>query len=87
MKLVSLIKMFLDEICSRVWVGKHVSDTFPVRNGLKHGDALLLLLFNLAVECTIRRVQVNQDGLKLNGTHQLVFYSEEVYIVKKMQKL
>jgi len=35
------------------------------------------LLFNFAVECSIRRVQVNQDGLKLNGTYQLVVYVDD----------
>jgi len=44
MKLVRLIKMCLIETYSRVWVDKHLFDTFPIKNGLKHGDALLPLL-------------------------------------------
>jgi hypothetical protein len=35
MKLVKLIKMCINETNSRVWVGKHLSDTFPIKNGLK----------------------------------------------------
>jgi len=64
MKLVRLIKICLNETYSRVWVGKHMSDMFPFKNGLKQGDALLPLLFNFPLEYAIRRVQVNQDVLK-----------------------
>jgi hypothetical protein len=49
-KLVRLVKMCLTETYSRVRVGKNVSEMFPIRSGLKQGDALSPLLFNFALE-------------------------------------
>ena len=55
LKLVRLIKICLDEIYSKVRVGKRFSDKFPIKNGVKRGDALSTLLFNFALEYNVWR--------------------------------
>jgi hypothetical protein len=78
MKLVKLKKICLNGTYSTDRVRKHLSEDFSIWNGLKQGDVLLPLLFNIALECVIRRVQINQKALKLNGTHQLLVHADDV---------
>ena len=73
--------MCLTETCSRLLVDKNLPDMFPIKNGLKLGDALPPLLFNLGLEYSIRTVQVNQERLKLNVTHQLQVYANVVNVL------
>jgi hypothetical protein len=59
---------------------ERLSNLFLINNGLKQGDALLLFFLNFVFEYAIWRVQVNQGGLKLNGTHQLLLYINDINI-------
>jgi hypothetical protein len=54
MKLVRLIKMCLNKVYSKVCIGKHLSDNFPIQNSLKQGYVLSPLLLNSALEYAVR---------------------------------
>jgi hypothetical protein len=90
MKLVWL--MCQSETCNRIWVGKHLSDIFFIKNGLKQRESLSPLCLNFALEYAIRKVLAIQEGL--NGTHQLLVYADDVHVlggsictIKKTQQL
>jgi hypothetical protein len=55
--------------------------SFPIQNGLKQGDALTPLLFNSTLEYAIRKVQEKHVELKINGTHQLLAYADNVNLL------
>jgi len=75
------MKLKKNNIYSRVRVANNLSDVFPFRNGLEHGDFLSPLLFNFALGQAIRRVQVKQDGLKPTVTYQFLIYADDVNIL------
>jgi hypothetical protein len=75
--------MCLNETNNEAHICKHLSDTFFIQNGLQQEVALSPLFFNLPLEYAIWKVQENQKGLKLNGTHQFLLFPHHVNLIGK----
>jgi hypothetical protein len=82
MKLVTLIKMHLNETHSGVCIGKYLCDNFSIQKWSKmeilYRHCFLALLWNMPL---IRNVQKKQVGLKVNGTHHLLVYADDVNLL------
>jgi hypothetical protein len=85
--------MCLNETYIKVHTGKNLPDEFSLQNILKNGD-LSSLLLNCAFEYASSNVEDNRVGLKLNETHQLLVYADDVNLcggnvntINKSQKL
>jgi hypothetical protein len=83
-KLTTLIKVCLNETYSKFRIGNsYLPERFPIQNGLKQGDALSPLPLNFSFEYSyvIRKFQESHVRLKLNATHQLLAYSDDVNLM------
>lgn len=80
-KLVNLVQVCLKDTKGRVKIGNQMSEIFNIHSGLKQGDALLPLLFNLVLEYAIREMQKSEDRLQLNDITQLLTYADDIVLL------
>lgn len=66
LKLDRLITVCLNKACRKIRTDKYLSDTFPTKNVLNKQDNLSTLLFKFCLSCVNRKVQENQEKIKLN---------------------
>jgi hypothetical protein len=71
----------LNETYSKDSIGKYLSDKFPNQNVMKQGDSFHPLLFKFVLEYVIREIQQNKVGLKLNGTHRVLFCPDDLCLL------
>jgi hypothetical protein len=69
---VKVDEMCLNETHSKVRIGKHLCDTFPIHTGLKQRNAL---------EYAIRKVQENEVEPKLKRTYQPLVYAPDASVL------
>jgi sorting nexin-29 len=80
-KLVNLCRILNNEVYATVKSGRHLSSEFKVNKGLRQGDAIAPLLFNVVLEIAIRRSKVETEGNIFNKCNQRMAYADDVVIM------
>jgi sorting nexin-29 len=79
-KMIRLVKATLDGTKCRVKVQNDLSDAFAVKDGLKQGDSLSCLLFNLVLEIAFRRAGISTSRTLANGMVQILGFADDLDI-------
>jgi hypothetical protein len=80
-KLVNPCRILNNEVYAIVKIGRHLSSEFKVNKGLRQGDAIPPLLFNVVLEIAIRRSQVETKGTLVDKCNQIMVYADDVVIM------
>ena len=80
-KLTRLIKTMMDGVRCCVKILGGLSSPFETRRGLRQGDGLSCLLFNIALEGVMRRAGFNMRGTIFTRSGQFVCYADDVDII------
>jgi len=63
-----------------------ISENVLIRNGLRQGDALACILFNIALEKIIRDANVNRRGNIFYKSVQILAYADDIDIISRSPK-
>ena len=77
-KLVRMAAVCLEGARSRVSVGGQHSDAFAVNSGLRQGDGLSPLLFNLVLEWVVRAIENIPGGVNFGGPIKNLGYADDL---------
>ena len=66
---------------AKIRVGSHFTSTFPITTGVRRGDALSSLTFDLVVEATINKMEIR--GHKGIITTSILAYADDVAIISR----
>lgn len=80
MKLVKLCYIMNKDVYAVVKRGKNISKEFKLGKGIRQGDALAPMLFNLALEISIRKANIQVNGTIFNKCSQILAYADDVVI-------
>jgi hypothetical protein len=84
-KLIRLTKATLIIVMCCVKIQNDCSESFKTRQGLRQGNVLSTLLFNVMLEVIVRRATLQTTGTIYSKETQLLAYADDIDIVGRSQ--
>jgi len=85
-KLVRLTQATVEGTTAKVKIKNELSESFHIRNGLRQGDALACILFNITLEKTIHKANISQRGNIFYKSVQILAYANDIDIISRSLK-
>ena len=78
-----VVKITLQKTTNQIQINGKLSESFETKSGLRQGDALSTLLFNLALEKIVRGIQVNPGGSIVNRSILYLAYADDLVLIAR----
>lgn len=82
-KLIRLIQMTLTKNKGKVTIQGEMTDEFEIGRGVRQGDALSTILFNIVLERVVRNISINPGGTIFNRMVQIMAYADDVVLISR----
>jgi len=82
-KLIRLTWMTMENTKSQVRIHSDLADSIITKKGLRQGDSLACLLFNLALEKFVRNAGIQTSGTIFYKSVQLLAYADDIDIIAR----
>ncbi|PSN43351.1 hypothetical protein C0J52_15555 [Blattella germanica] len=82
-KLITLVKVTMENTQSKIKIQNKLSNPVTIKNGVRQGDSLSCLLFNIALEKVIRDAGINTRGTIFYKSVQILAYADDIDIIAR----
>lgn len=85
-KYIRMVKATLTRARSCVRVQGDLSNTFEISSGVRQGDGLSSLLFNIALEKVIRMARLDRSGTIFHKSQQVLAFADDIDIMGRSER-
>jgi sorting nexin-29 len=85
-KLIKLTRKTIENTKIQIRIQSDLSDSITPKMGLRQGDSLACLLFNLALEMVVRKAGIQTNGTIFYKSVQILAYADDIDIIARSRK-